>query len=98
MEQFALNSLTKHSLLQMSLEAGLSSLKTPQCAVLLDKNIDCPVCNAKTFGAVAEKLPIAHHVNSCLVCRVSGKMMDADNPPLVLPNGYVYSQQVLFLI
>ena len=28
-----------------------------------------------------------------LTCRVTGKVMDADNPPMVLPNGQVFSRQ-----
>jgi macrophage erythroblast attacher len=34
-------------------------------------------------------------VNSCIVCRITGDIMREDNPPLVLPNGYVYSQKAM---
>ncbi|KAJ3079287.1 GID complex subunit containing RING finger motif [Quaeritorhiza haematococci] len=47
------------------------------------------------LGRLAEKLPCAHHVNSCIVCRISGVIMNEDNPPMVLPNGYVYSLNAL---
>ncbi|KAK5671376.1 GID complex subunit containing RING finger motif [Batrachochytrium dendrobatidis] len=94
-DNYALNSLTLRPLLHMTLQAGLASLKTPTCSQPLSKNVNCPVCESDTFGKLAEKLPCSHHVNSCVVCRISGKIMDADNPPLVLPNGQVYSTLAL---
>ncbi len=36
--------------------------------------------------------------DSSLVCRVTGRIMDADNPPLMLPNGYVYSTEVFIVV
>lgn len=87
----SLYSLTRSSALQMTLEAGLAALKTPQCAS--DTNPNCPVCTFP-FNELAADLPMSHHVNSCLVCRITGKIMDANNPPIVLPNGYVYSAEV----
>jgi macrophage erythroblast attacher len=78
----------------MTMQAGLCALRTPFCYSEEDKNINCPVCDKETFGIVAEKLPNAHHVNSCLVCRISGEVMNEDNQPMVLPNGRVYSQRV----
>ncbi|KAH6574376.1 hypothetical protein BASA82_000758 [Batrachochytrium salamandrivorans] len=94
-DNHTLNSLTLQPLLHMTLQAGLASLKTPKCAQITSKNINCPVCESDTFGNLAEKLPCSHHMNSCVVCRISGKIMDADNPPLVLPNGQVYSTLAL---
>ncbi|KAL2919779.1 GID complex subunit containing RING finger motif [Polyrhizophydium stewartii] len=94
-DNYALNSLTLQPLLHMTLQAGLSSLKTRTCYQPPTRNINCPVCDADTFGYLAEKLPCAHHVNSCIVCRITGRIMDADNPPLVLPNGQVYSSWAL---
>lgn len=87
--------LTLESLLVMTLQVGLSALKTPACYQQVDRNINCPTCSKDTFGALAEKLPNAHHVTSCLVCRVSGDLMNEDNVPLALPNGYVYSSKAL---
>ena len=101
---FTLNSLTKQPMLNLTLQAGLTALKTHSCystpttSSLLsstsDRNLNCPVCSKESFGILAESLPNAHHVNSSLVCRISGKLMDESNPPLVLPNGYVYSTNV----
>lgn len=51
-----------------------------------------------TFRQLAEPLPFAKHIHSKLVCFISKELMNEDNPPLVLPNGYVYSKKVLFKI
>lgn len=53
----------------------------------------CPIC-APLVTRLAAELPYAHHVHSTLVCRISGQIMNEHNPPLVLPNGYVYSTKV----
>ncbi|KAL1918931.1 uncharacterized protein VTP21DRAFT_2312 [Calcarisporiella thermophila] len=91
---FALHSLTPQPLLELSLQAGLSALKTPFCSQPANKSVSCPVCSPE-LGALAEKLPLSHHVNSTLVCRISGAIMNEDNPPMTLPNGYVYSMRSL---
>jgi macrophage erythroblast attacher len=57
------------------------------------KNRDCPVCDS-WLGKLAEEVPFSHHVNSTIVCRLSGKIMDEDNAPMAFPNGYVYSREV----
>lgn len=61
------------------------------------KNINCPVCNDQ-FAALAAPLPIALHSHSCLVCRVTGEIMNEDNPPMALPNGHVYSRKAIHTI
>ena len=96
-DNFSLNSLTSLPLLTMSLQAGLSALKTPMCYQSLQKNLNCPVCDGSTFGSLAQCLPNSHHVNSCIVCKISGSLMNEDNPPLALPNGYVYSSKVSWI-
>lgn len=93
-DNYALCSLTSHPLLSITLQAGLSALKTPQCYEHENKNVNCPICDNKTLGSLAEKLPLSHHVNSTIVCRISGKIMNEDNPPMLLPNGRVYSLNV----
>lgn len=93
-DNYSLNSLTSQPLLYMTLQAGLAALKTSACYQDANRNINCPVCAAQTFGLLAERLPCAHHANSCIVCRISGVIMNEDNPPMVLPNGYVYSLKV----
>lgn len=94
LDVFTLNSLTKQPMLNLTLQAGLTAMKTHSCNKTEDRNVNCPVCATETFGALASTLPTAHHVNSSLVCRISGRIMDESNPPLVLPSGYVYSTLV----
>ncbi|KAI8638292.1 CTLH/CRA C-terminal to lish motif domain-containing protein [Parasitella parasitica] len=69
---YALCSLTSHPLLSITLQAGLSALKTPQCYEHENQNVNCPICDNQTLGGLAEKLPLSHHVNSTIVCRISG--------------------------
>ncbi|KAJ3018644.1 UNVERIFIED_CONTAM: GID complex subunit containing RING finger motif [Siphonaria sp. JEL0065] len=90
-----INNLSTQPLLYTSIQAGMAALKTPQCYQHENKNVNCPICNSEVYGVLAEKLPNAHHLNSCLVCRISGDIMNEDNPPMVLPNGYVYSHKAL---
>ncbi|KAG0175448.1 GID complex subunit containing RING finger motif [Apophysomyces sp. BC1034] len=90
-DNYALCSLTSHPLLSITLQAGLSALKTQQCYQHDNRNVNCPVCDTATLGRLAEKLPLSHHVNSTIVCRISGKIMNEDNAPMMLPNGRVYS-------
>jgi macrophage erythroblast attacher len=88
-ENYQLNSMSKKSLLQITLEAGLAALKTRQC--VKNGNLECPACY---YHELAESVPLAHFVNSCLVDSHSGEIMNHDNPPLVLPNGNVFSTHV----
>ncbi|KAL1936527.1 hypothetical protein VTP01DRAFT_661 [Rhizomucor pusillus] len=94
-DNYKLCSLTSHPLLAITLQAGLSALKTPQCYQPGNRNVHCPVCDTDTLGKLAENLPLSHHVNSTIVCRISGKIMNEDNPPMLLPNGQVYSLEAL---
>lgn len=96
-ESRSLHGLPNRPQLEALLLAGLAALKTHQCSrkdKQATKNIDCPVCNAP-LNAISEKLPFSHHETSRLVCPVTGSTMDADNAPMVLPNGYIYSQRAL---
>lgn len=92
---YDLCSLTLYPLLSITLQTGLSALKTTQCYDHEDQNVNCPICDNNTLGSLAEKLPLSHHVNSTIVCRISGKIMNEDNPPMLLPNGRVYSHNAL---
>ncbi|KAJ3330582.1 GID complex subunit containing RING finger motif [Blyttiomyces sp. JEL0837] len=94
-ENCTLNNLASQPLIRTSLQAGLAALKTPMCYQPDNQNVNCPVCQTDIYGTLAVKLPNAHHPNSCLVCRWSGQLMNEDNPPMVLPNGYVYSFKAL---
>ncbi|CAD6564741.1 MAG: GID complex subunit containing RING finger motif [Tremellales sp. Tagirdzhanova-0007] len=50
-------------------------------------NVDCPTCN-EDIKVLAKEVPMSHHVNSTIVCRISGEVMDSQNEPLAFPNGY----------
>lgn len=54
----------------------------------------CPTCSV-VGGSLCASLPFAHHPHSRLVCRVTQTVMDEHNPPVALPNGYVYSRQAI---
>ncbi len=54
----------------------------------------CPACTFP-LSCLARSLPVAARSQSRLVCRLSGAVMDERNPPLVLPNGFVYSRAAL---
>ncbi|KAK2119418.1 hypothetical protein P7K49_000804 [Saguinus oedipus] len=41
---------------------------------------------------------MAHCANPCLVCKISGDVMNQNNPPMMLPNGYVYGYNSLLSI
>lgn len=61
------------------------------------RNLDCPSCH-DSMSELVKQVPYSHHVNSALVCRMSGKVMDDENYPMAFPNGYVYSHQVGFSV
>lgn len=71
---------------------------SPRPSTQQAKNNDCPVCDSKGLGVLAKEVPWSHHANSTLVCSISGKMMNENDPPMALPNGRVYSIGVSFLL
>ncbi|CAM6000956.1 unnamed protein product [Sphagnum balticum] len=94
-DNFKLYQLSSMSVFSVTLQAGLSSLKTPMCYKKEgEKNPDCPVCS-DLLNKLASTLPCAHCSQSRLVCAISGQSLNEHNPPLVLPNGYVYGEQAL---
>eukprot|EP01132_Coremiostelium_polycephalum_P002207 gene2207-2721_t len=93
-DNFMLNSLTSKSFLAISLQSGLSVLKTESCGEDDTLNINCPLCN-QYFKSLAQPLPISLQSHSSLVCRITGEIMNEDNPPMVLPNGNVFSRNAM---
>ncbi|KAI0642593.1 CTLH/CRA C-terminal to lish motif domain-containing protein [Trametes meyenii] len=89
---YRLSTLPTEPLLHLAMYAGLASLKLPACYVHETRNVDCPICNPD-LGELAKEVPFSHHVNSTIVCRMTGKIMDADNMPMAMPNGQVYSKE-----
>lgn len=92
---YNLNALPSEPLLNLALYGGLASLKLPACHPdAHSKNPDCPVCDAEGLGQLARDVPWSHHVNSTIVCMLTGKIMNEDNPPMAFPSGHVYSREV----
>lgn len=89
-ENYKLHGLTTESTLEILLKTGLSSLKTRKCGTEKERNPNCPTCS-EPYLTLSEYLPNSQHVNSILVCSISGEIMDENNPPMALPNGNVYS-------
>ena len=92
-DAYSLYGLPHESLLVEHIQAGLSAIKTPLCGHEQNNNLqstDCPAC-CVPFNAISAQLPYSHHENSRIVCRITGKLIDDSNPPMILPNGHVYS-------
>jgi len=93
-ENFALHQLNAQSILEVTLQCGLASLKTPHCYHDDEKSTDCPVCS-RLFNDLAKHLPFAHCAQSRLICNLTGEAINENNPPMMLPNGFVYSENAL---
>lgn len=93
-ENLALHQLHSQSMLEIVLQCGLASLKTPHCFHEEEKCQDCPVC-CRLFNELAKPLPFAHSSQSRLLCSISGDRMNEHNHPLMLPNGNVYGEIAL---
>ncbi|KAK9806928.1 hypothetical protein WJX72_007757 [[Myrmecia] bisecta] len=90
-ELFRLNCLTPESVLAVHLQAGLSALKMPQSYT--DNSSKEDPLHLQAFRTLAEGLPFAKHVHSKLVCAITREVMDEHNPPMVMPNGMLYSEK-----
>lgn len=64
-----------------------------QCYKPEEFNGQCPVCS-KPFNKLSNPLPFSHCAQSYLICSLSGQPMNEHNPPMALPNGYIYGEQV----
>ncbi|KAI8129428.1 hypothetical protein FF38_04800 [Lucilia cuprina] len=90
-ENYRLFQISSQSLLSIAVQAGLSSLKTPQCFSTNCKNLNCPVCQ-EDFNKIATNLPYSHCVQSRLICRITGLPLNEHNLPMMLPNGQIFGQ------
>lgn len=90
-ENYRLYQLSNQSLLSVTLQTGLSALKTPQCYSSGSKNFNCPVCQID-FNVIANNLPFSHCAQSRLICRVTGLPLNEHNLPMMLPNGQIFGQ------
>ncbi|KAM9967814.1 hypothetical protein ACTFIW_001901 [Dictyostelium discoideum] len=93
-DNFQLHSLSTKSMLDISLQSGLSVLKTSSCGNESTFNVNCPLCDP-SFRALATSLPVSLQSHSSLVCRITGEIMNEDNYPMVLPNGNVFSKRAI---
>ncbi|XP_060528117.1 E3 ubiquitin-protein transferase MAEA isoform X2 [Cylas formicarius] len=95
-ENYRLFQLASQSVFTVSLQAGLSALKTPYCYSENNENRNpaCPVCQ-DDLNKLAEPLPYAHCSHSRLYCHITGLPLNENNQPMMLPNGYIYGEQAL---
>ena len=94
-ENYRLYQLSNQSVFAVALQAGLSALKTSQCyRHSIKRNNECPVCHP-ALNKLASPLPFAHCSQSRLICQISGKPLNENNRPMMLPNGFVYGEHAL---
>lgn len=79
-----------------TVRTGLSVLKTRKCSCVPSEQqeTECPACSGP-LSRIAQDLPFGHFETTRLRCRITGKLMTEDNPPMALPNGQVYSSEGL---
>jgi len=97
------------STLEAAMAIGLAATKTNTCngaghdqsngvhsspLALSAPPPSCPCC-ISPFSTLSSSLPPSSRRHSRLVCRLNGSRMDADNPPMALPNGQVFSRRAL---
>ena len=80
--------------LEAALQAGLAALKPPPGAPPPTARDD-PLAASPPLAALAAPLPHAKRLHSRLLCGLTGRLMDGDNPPAALPSGAVFSQAAL---
>jgi macrophage erythroblast attacher len=69
-------------MLVIMIEVGLSVLKLPQSFENENFNVNDPLCH-KNFQNLSQNIPFSVHTNTKLICRISGKIIDHNNPPMV---------------
>lgn len=75
----------------------LSNLNSPKPLPTIGSspNSDCPVCDSNGLGVLAKECPWSHHLNSIIVCGLTGRVVEDGDRLAVLPNGRVYSRDGL---
>ncbi|CAD8132695.1 unnamed protein product [Paramecium octaurelia] len=85
----------KESPLLSFLKCGITTLKTQYCDQPDYQQVNrCPICN-KQMQELSKDLLTTQKLGSTWICRISGELMDENNPPMMLPNNQVYSQKSL---
>lgn len=90
----------KSSQLIKTVRTGLSVLKTRQCNKCESGEVEeseCPACSGP-LKEIATQLPFGHFETTKIRCRITGKLVSEDDPPMALPNGQVYSESGLKLL
>ena len=104
-ENFRLHQLSSQSMFTVAFQSGMASLKTPQNFLsglpgigimqelrpglsLPERNPECPVCQP-ALNTLVMSLPYAHCSQSRLGCNITGRPLNENNHPMMLPNGYV---------
>ncbi|VDI77842.1 macrophage erythroblast attacher [Mytilus galloprovincialis] len=103
-ENFKLHQLNTDSVFTITLQAGLSALKTPKFHMgdsfrgrhHIHSNVEefSLICNCQ-LNELGKGLPYSHCANSKLICAISGQALNEHNPPMALPNGHVYGYNSL---
>ena len=102
----ACSGLTKESLLSANLRAGITSLKLDHVHIfsrdassfkgsLKDVNVRDDPLFVSALRGLSFGLPCSKHTHSKIICQVTRSVMDERNPPMVLPNGFVYSARAV---
>ncbi|VDN10822.1 unnamed protein product [Dibothriocephalus latus] len=90
---YSFSSLTPFSL---AVKAGITAIKTHFCYSAKARHPDCVVCHP-LINRLAFDLPFGNYDHSVLTCYQTGLLMNEENPPMALPNGYVYSEKVTYV-
>ncbi|CAI2373316.1 unnamed protein product [Moneuplotes crassus] len=93
-ESCKIYSLTKTPMLMKCMSIGCCLLKTIFCSDDEFFNESCPTCSL-SFRKICSEVPFVQKSHTSLICRISGKLMDENNPPLMLPNSHIYSEKAL---
>eukprot|EP00009_Paramoeba_aestuarina_P014347 CAMPEP_0201533442 /NCGR_PEP_ID=MMETSP0161_2-20130828/53250_1 /ASSEMBLY_ACC=CAM_ASM_000251 /TAXON_ID=180227 /ORGANISM="Neoparamoeba aestuarina, Strain SoJaBio B1-5/56/2" /LENGTH=157 /DNA_ID=CAMNT_0047937463 /DNA_START=549 /DNA_END=1019 /DNA_ORIENTATION=- len=93
-DNIAAASLSPKPTLYYFITSGIIGLKTRDCDDAVNNNLSCPTC-FPLLQELSRSLPLSQRTTSSVVCRITGEVMDEHNPPMVLPNGYVYSQKAM---
>jgi macrophage erythroblast attacher len=80
-----------HTAFSACLQVGIAAHKTTFCTN--DSKSRCVVC--RELYELADGLPCAHVENSRLICVKTGEQLNDKNPPIILPNGRVYSENAI---
>jgi macrophage erythroblast attacher len=98
----------RHPMLMSMLSIGLAALKTTACGTAgatygLQQNAChsngmvrlCPLCSVDFFACSAAATPMLKRSHTLILCPILRCPTTDRNPPLALPNGYVYAAQTV---